>query len=318
MLSGRQMLFICEGIIIYLKTIVSFNLQVEEYPRISLVTPNFNQDNFLEQTICSVLDQGYPNLEYIIVDGGSTDRSIEIIKKYSSKLSWWISEKDEGMYHAIQKGFDKSTGEIMGWINSDDVLQGESLYAVAKCFRQKEVNWVQGINTVIDIEGRILYIQKPYNTSWYDFLCYNFLVNGKLKRFGTLQQESTFWRRVLWRKADGLDLRYKYAGDFALWMIFFRYDKLFLVDSPIGAFRIRPDQISEKRIEQYIDEAKACVQEEINRLDDSAMMMLRKYKRYSLTTSNFLRWIMRVLDKDYKILSSLGNNFVQINKSIEQ
>ena len=91
------------------------------YPKISIVTPNYNGVKYLEQTIVSVLNQNYPNLEYIIIDGGSTDGSVEIIKKYESKLSYWVSEPDMGLYHAIQKGFEKSTGEIMAWINSDDM-----------------------------------------------------------------------------------------------------------------------------------------------------------------------------------------------------
>lgn len=91
------------------------------YPKISIVTPSFNQSEFLELTIRSVLDQGYPNLEYIVIDGGSTDGSVDIIKKYADKISYWVSEKDGGQYDAINKGFARSSGEIMGWINSSDL-----------------------------------------------------------------------------------------------------------------------------------------------------------------------------------------------------
>lgn len=93
-----------------------------QYPRISIVTPNYNKKEFLEKTILSVLSQGYPNLEYIVIDGGSTDGSVEIIKKYEKDLAFWMSEPDEGMYHVIKKGFEHSTGEIMAWINSDDII----------------------------------------------------------------------------------------------------------------------------------------------------------------------------------------------------
>ena len=90
------------------------------WPKISIVTPSYNQGDFLEQTILSVLNQNYPNLEYIIIDGGSTDKSMEIIKKYEKYISYWISEKDNGQADAIKKGFRKSSGEIFAWINSDD------------------------------------------------------------------------------------------------------------------------------------------------------------------------------------------------------
>src|SRR5688500_12214725 len=90
------------------------------YPRITIVTPNYNYGHFLEKAIVSVLDQQYPNLEYIIIDGGSTDNSIEIIRKYEKHLAYWISEPDKGMYDAINKGFSRATGEVMAWLNSDD------------------------------------------------------------------------------------------------------------------------------------------------------------------------------------------------------
>src|ERR1044071_7696025 len=116
-----------------------------EYPRITIVTPSYNQAAFLEETMLSVLDQGYPNLEYIVIDGGSTDGSVDIIRKHASRLSWWISEKDAGMYDAIQKGFARSSGQIMGWINSDDRHFQKSLFVIAEIFeRIKEVDWILG------------------------------------------------------------------------------------------------------------------------------------------------------------------------------
>ena len=89
-------------------------------PRISVVTPSFNQGAFLEETLRSVLDQGYPNLEYFVIDGGSTDASVDIIRNYASRLTYWVSESDQGQYDAINKGFARSMGEIMAWLNSDD------------------------------------------------------------------------------------------------------------------------------------------------------------------------------------------------------
>jgi glycosyltransferase involved in cell wall biosynthesis len=104
------------------------------YPKISIITPSFNQGQFIEETILSVLNQNYPHLEYIIIDGGSTDNSVDIIKKYKDKITYWVSEKDNGQSHAINKGFKKATGDIVTWLNSDDMLFPKALETIGKVF----------------------------------------------------------------------------------------------------------------------------------------------------------------------------------------
>lgn len=113
-------------------------------PKITIITPSFNQGQYIEETILSVINQNYPNLEYIIIDGGSTDNSIEIIKKYEKYLTYWVSEKDNGQSDAINKGILKVTGEIFNWLNSDDYLEPESLFLVAKLFNASKINVVCG------------------------------------------------------------------------------------------------------------------------------------------------------------------------------
>ena len=105
-----------------------------EYPKITVVTPSYNQGQFIEATIKSVIGQQYPNLEYIVCDGGSTDETVEILKKYADKITWWCSEKDKGQSDAINKGMHRATGDIVCWINSDDVLLPGTLLTVAKFF----------------------------------------------------------------------------------------------------------------------------------------------------------------------------------------
>lgn len=224
------------------------------YPKISIVTPSFNRKKHFEEAIRSVLDQKYPNLEYIIIDGGSTDGSVDIIRKYEAHLTHWVSEPDHGMYHALQKGFDVSSGEIMGWLNSDDRLHANSLFTLAEVFsRFSDVNWVQGIPTVIDESNRTVFVgsHSGINRSFF----YRRKHEGS-KRY--IQQESTFWRRTLWETAGSrVATEYKYAGDFELWMRFFQYDRLWNLNAPIGSFRLSSEgQISTDLYDAYIKEAR--------------------------------------------------------------
>lgn len=227
------------------------------FPKISVVTISYNQGDFLERTICSVLDQNYPNLEYIIIDGGSTDGSVDIIKKYQDKLAYWISEKDKGMYDAIQKGMQKTTGEIMCWINSDDMFHKGSLTSVARIFSElKEVEWIQGMPTVFDESDVIIKVT--------DIKCWS-----KFNYFETdsdfIQQESTFWRRSLWERSGGyISQEYKIAGDYELWARFFRFAKLYSVQTILGGFRYRGvNQQSVDKLDEYKAEMKIIKEKSI-------------------------------------------------------
>src|SRR6201998_1970179 len=166
-----------------------------QWPRVSLITPVFNSAHYLEQAIRSVLDQGYPNLEYFIVDGGSTDGSIEIIRKYEDRISGWISEPDRGMYDALNKGFGRSSGEIMGWISATDVLQSRRFLVVGAVFKAfPEVEWITGIPPVVDELG--MTVEVPPLPHWTRT---RFLLGANRH----IQQESTYWRRGLWERAGG-------------------------------------------------------------------------------------------------------------------
>ena len=126
------------------------------WPKISIVTPSFNQGQYIEETILSVLSQNYPNLEYIIIDGGSTDNTVSIIKKYEDRITYWVSEPDKGQSHAINKGIEKCTGEIFNWLNSDDFYMPDTLFDVAKLFiEDSSLQFVSGFENHISIEGAI-------------------------------------------------------------------------------------------------------------------------------------------------------------------
>lgn len=124
---------------------------MKNFPRISIVTPSFNQGKFIEQTIQSVLDQNYPNLEFIIIDGGSQDNTVEIIRKYEKHIAFWISEPDKGQTHALNKGFAKCTGEVFNWLNSDDYLAPNSLQLIGEAFQNPKVDVFSGkVNNFFD------------------------------------------------------------------------------------------------------------------------------------------------------------------------
>ncbi len=228
-------------------------------PKITIVTPSFNQAKYLESTILSVLGQGYPNLEYIIVDGGSTDGSVDIIRKYEKQLAWWVSEPDNGLYDGLQKGFGRSTGEIMAWLNADDMYHQKSLFTVADIFnRFEEVKWLMGTNTFFDEAGRgFLYDDLPYGQRWSRLRLQ--LSDGRF-----IQQESVFWRRTLWNQAGGfIDQNLALAADFELWLRFFRYERLHSTSFMLGGFRFRSEnQKSYNQRDQYLGEVKQLLARE--------------------------------------------------------
>jgi len=207
------------------------------WPRIALVTPVFNSGRYIEQAIRSVLAQGYPNLEYYIVDGGSTDGTIDVIRKYEGAISGWSSEPDQGMYDAINKGFARTRGEIMGWISATDQLHLGGLLVVGGVFRDvAEAKWITGRPTWFSEEGMNVGVGTAAHWSRVRFLM-------GANRY--IQQESTFWRRSLWEKAGGLlSAEYGPIGDFELWVRFFRHARLYPVDAIIGGYRKHSDSLS--------------------------------------------------------------------------
>jgi glycosyltransferase involved in cell wall biosynthesis len=229
-----------------------------DFPKLSIVTPSYNQGQFLEQTIQSVLSQGYPNLEYIIIDGGSTDGSVEIIKRYEKQLSFWTSEKDNGHYEAVNKGFAKSTGEILSWINSDDIYFPWAFTTVAMMMSSvPQVQWLSSLMPArIDYQGFLAAFHPLPGFSRQAFLEGKNLPGEDMLElpFGFIQQESTFWRRELWEKAGGIRTQYTLAGDFDLWARFYQHADLWGCPIPLGGFRTQFQQRS-SNVSGYRQEA---------------------------------------------------------------
>jgi len=178
-------------------------------PRIIIVTPSFNQAQYLPETIESILNQNYPNLEYTIIDGGSTDNSVAIIKKYESHLLYWCIEEDRGQSDAIMKGFNKATGELFAWVNSDDVLFPGCLRQIAEHYvKSAKPDIITGNVAYIDDQGKITrYVRLPKQSRF-------FFSHGVWH----VSAPAVFFRASLFRDVGGLDFRYHLCMDLDLWV----------------------------------------------------------------------------------------------------
>jgi glycosyltransferase involved in cell wall biosynthesis len=217
-------------------------LKPEQALRISIITPSYNQAEFIERTIKSVLDQGYPRLEYIVQDGESTDGTKEVLRLYSQKLTHFESRKDNGQAHAINLGVQRANGEIMAYLNSDDILLPGTLWYVADYFiRHPDVDVIYSHRVIIDEKGEEIgrWVLPPHDDEvmrWVDYV----------------PQETLFWRRSLWSKAGNrIDESYQFALD---WELLTRFQaagaKFVRVPRFLAAFRVHTFQKTSMQINQ--------------------------------------------------------------------
>jgi glycosyltransferase involved in cell wall biosynthesis len=177
-------------------------------PLVSIITPSFNQARYIEATIQSVLTQDYPNIEYLIVDGGSTDETVEIIKKHAGRIAWWVSEQDKGQTDAINKGFARAKGQILAWLNSDDTYEPGAISAAVKYLQEHpEVGMVYGDCNFINEAGRVI---GKFGATQTD---------QRLLRQGYVHipQQTMFFRADLWKQVGPLDPSFYFAMDYDLW-----------------------------------------------------------------------------------------------------
>jgi len=272
--------------------------------KFTIVTPSYNQARFLDASIRSVLDQAYPDLEYFVMDGGSTDGSPDIIRGYADRLAGWRSHPDRGHMDAVQEGFARSTGEIMGWLNSDDMLTPWALRVVAEAFRLfPGVQWITSMYPmVMNEDGLVAGARRsegfqagafyrgrnaPFNPWFYSSM---------------IQQESTFWRRGLWEKAGAtVDTTLRLAGDFELWSRFFEHAELYTLAVPLGIFRFQRESFTALEFEGYME---------------TCRRVLAKFSRRPPSKLELLaRRIARELPDRWQPLTGLANPVAHIVRS---
>ncbi|MDE1874952.1 MAG: glycosyltransferase [Patescibacteria group bacterium] len=227
--------------------------------RFSIVTPTWNSEKYIRETLESVSSQtGDFDIEHIIVDGGSTDGTLDIVREYESTARSGripircrsisvsvISEKDEGMYDAVNKGFAQATGDVFAWLNSDDTYEPGAFDAVARAFAAfPETRWLKGRTTIVADDGSIIPGScRLYRQDWIREGIY-----GREAYF--IEQDSVFWRADLWKAAGGIPHSFKRAGDYYLWIKFGDKAPLVSLDAAVSRFRKRPGQLS-KDVEEY-------------------------------------------------------------------
>lgn len=212
---------------------------------VSIVTPSYNQASYLEQTIQSVLEQDYPRIEYVVVDGASTDNSFEIIKRYNDRLAYWISEKDSGQAEAINKGFTRANGDILGWLNSDDYYLPGTVSAVVKCFEENpDVVMIYGDMMAVDEMGQTINVLKYKQLSLQDLLC-----------FQIIGQPSVFFRRSALEKTGLLDTSFHFMLDHHLWIRLTQQGRILHVPQVWSAARYHPQAKNRAKAAEFGREA---------------------------------------------------------------
>lgn len=221
----------------------------EDKPLITVVTVVFNGAVFLEETIKSVIEQTYDNVEYIIVDGGSTDGTLDIIHKYESAIDYWVSEPDQGMYDALSKGFKLSSGSLISYLNAGDLYGNHALEIAANVYLDTNQKWFTGMRSVCNDMGFVTGVDLPFR------YVKSLIKKGFYGRYlPYIQQESTFWHRDLLLAVDFDKFQsLRLAGDYYLWYSFSSVESLSVVKAQLGFFKIHEGQLSES-LDKYWEE----------------------------------------------------------------
>ncbi len=202
-------------------------------PTITIVTPSYNQGHFLDEAICSVLSQAYPRLQYMVIDGGSTDSSRDVIARYSSKLDYWIIQKDRGQSDALRKGFSRASGDLMGWLNSDDILYPGALQRIAKAYEANPGSIIAGHVAVFSERKSCEWIIKQRHLSVHDMVA---IWTGK----ACYSQPGVFFPRQAYQRAGGIDVALHLCMDHDLMNRMLRTHSVAYVNEIIAGARLHP------------------------------------------------------------------------------
>ncbi len=260
-------------------------------PHISIITPSFNQGRYIRQTLESVLSQGYPDLEYRVVDGGSTDETLSILEDHATRLRW-TSEPDRGQAHAINKGLRTVSGEVLAFLNSDDLYEPGALLAVGEFFaRHPEAGWVSGRCRTIDQDGREVrrgitaYKNLRLRARSYAVLCV----------LNYISQPATFWRREALEVVGLLDEALHYTMDYDYWLRLGRRFPLWFLDAPLARFRIHAGSKSGSTAGAQFDEELAVAK----RHTRAATLLQLHELHKALAESVYRRWYIRTRPRGY-------------------
>ena len=210
---------------------------LSEVPKISIVTVNYNMASFLERAISSVLDQGYVKLEYIIIDGGSTDGSVDIIKKHADSLAYWVSEKDSGQSNALNKGLAKCSGDIVAWLNADDYYEPDTFIKVAVMFNKMSDHFgvlIGGCRMIYQFENEAL--NKTENITHQHVT--KSTLTSHWKSYFIPPQPSVFWKREVMLKAGLLNEKLQYVMDYDLWLRFSEVTRFFCIPDILSNYLV--------------------------------------------------------------------------------
>lgn len=227
------------------------------HPKITLITPSYNQGQYLEQTIDSVLSQNYPNLEYMVIDGGSQDNSVEIIKKYEKYLAFWVSEKDKGQSDAINKGLQRATGEVFNWLNSDDYYEKNTLQIVAEAFQNAQTNVLCGRSRIFFSENN----QTSHYSSGTDIYKNNL---AKTIGWARIDQPETFFRTSAIKQMGLLNPKFHYVMDKEWWiryLFLFGLDGTQKIDDILVNFRLHQNSKTISQQEGFQEETSSIYSE---------------------------------------------------------